>query len=327
VTVLVVGADGYASIDAAMNDAKSGDVIYITDNALTSATDYTVFKEGMVFMANSSTYNDQLILEMGYLEIPATADNPNPVQSLEIHNLFLMGNANINVNGNQLDNVIVGNHGNNMILGNDGNDIVTTGGGADMVYGGNGSDTLIAQSGSALGSTLLSGGAGNDLLIDATTDNARVVMTGGIGADTFKVGSLSSDNGALALNAVITDLSARNGDHLDFSQLLNGSGAPVSVADVSKAASYVGGNEVYNFSNALNYSSTSDHVDALGNVTATQVLVHGSVTVNMTTVSNVTNALVVGATDTVAQDIYGSASTLSSETQKLVPLFEHNPLG
>jgi VCBS repeat-containing protein len=326
VTVLVVGADGYASIDAAMTDAKSGDVIYITDNALTAPTDYTVYKEGMVFMANSSTFNNQLTLELGYLEIPATANNPSPVQSMEIHNLFLLGTANISVNGNQLDNVIVGNHGDNIIFGNDGNDNITTGGGADMVYGGNGNDILLAQSGSASGSTLLSGGAGNDLLIDATTDNARVVMTGGAGADTFKVGSLSSDNGNLALQAVITDLSARNGDHLDFSQLLNGADKQVSASDVTKAGSYTGGNEVYNFTSQLSYASTSSHIDATGAVTQTQVDVHGTVQVNMTTLNNVNSALVVGATDTVAQDVYGAAS-LSSELQKLVPMYEHNPLG
>jgi hypothetical protein len=331
VTVLIVGADGYASIDDAMNVAKAGDVIYITDNALTGPTTYTVFKEGMVFMANSSDANNQLTLELGYLEIPATVVNPNPVQSNVIQNLFLMGNANINVNGNQMDNMIVGNRGNNLILGNDGNDKITTGGGADMVYGGNGSDTLVAQKGSALGSTLLSGGAGNDLLIVATTDNARVVMTGGVGADTFKVGSLAFDNGNLALNAVITDLSARNGDDLDFTQLLNAQGAAVSAADLmTKAATYSGGNEVFNFTNALGYKSISTDVSDTGEQVAETVNVRGTVTVNMTTVSNVNNALVVKQEGqvhkTVAQDVYGTDSSLSAETQKLVPLFEHRPL-
>jgi len=331
VTVLIVGADGYASIDAAMNVAKSGDVIYITDNALSGPTTYTVFKEGMVFMANSSSANNQLTLELGYLEIPATVVNPNPVQSNVIQNLFLMGNANINVNGNQMDNMIVGNRGNNLILGNDGNDKITTGGGADMVYGGNGSDTLVAQKGSALGSTLLSGGAGNDLLIVATTDNARVVMTGGVGADTFKVGSLAFDKGNLALNAVITDLSARNGDDLDFTQLLNAQGAAVSAADLmTKAATYSGGNEVFNFTNALGYQSISTDVSDKGVQVAKTVNVVGTVTVNMTTVSNVDKALVVKQEGqvhkTVAQDVYGTDSSLSAETQKLVPLFEHRPL-
>jgi hypothetical protein len=332
VTVLIVGADGYASIDAAMNDAQPGDVIYITDNALTGATNYTVFKEGMIFMANSSSANNQLTLELGYLEIPATAENPNPVQSNVIQSLFLMGNANINVNGNQMDNVIVGNRGNNLILGNDGNDKITTGGGADMVYGGIGNDTLVAQSGSASGSTLLNGGAGNDLLIVATTDNARVVMTGGVGEDTFKVGSLASDNGNLALNAVITDLSARNGDHLDFSQLLNSSGAAVSKAEAFQADTYSGGNLVFNFTNALNFKSTSTDVNAVGELIDTIVNVRGSVTVNMTTVSNVENALEVKDSvpgkvhKTIAQDVYGTDSSMSAEIQKLVPLFERNPI-
>ena len=56
----------------------------------------------------------------------------------------------------------------------------------------------------------------------------------------------------------------------------------------------------------------------------------GTVTVNMTTVSNVNNALVVKQEGqvhkTVAQDVYGTDSSLSAETQKLVPLFEHRPL-
>jgi Ca2+-binding RTX toxin-like protein len=218
-----------------------------------------------------------------------------------------------------------------LILGNDGNDKITTGGGADMVYGGNGSDTLVAQKGSAFGSTLLSGGAGNDLLIVATTDNARVVMTGGVGADTFKVGSLAFDNGNLALNAVITDLSARNGDDLDFTQLLNAQGAAVSAADLmTKAATYSGGNEVFNFTTALGYKSISTDVSDTGEQVAETVNVRGTVTVNMTTVSNVNNALVVKQEGqvhkTVAQDVYGTDSSLSAETQKLVPLFEHRPL-
>ena len=189
----------------------------------------------------------------------------------------------------------------------------------------------MAQKGSALGSTLLSGGAGNDLLIVATTDNARVVMTGGVGADTFKVGSLAFDNGNLALNAVITDLSARNGDDLDFTQLLNAQGAAVSAADLmTKAATYSGGNEVFNFTNALGYKSISTDVSDKGEQVAETVNVRGTVTVNMTTVSNVEKALVVKQEGqvhkTVAQDVYGTDSSLSAETQKLVPLFEHRPL-
>jgi hypothetical protein len=52
----------------------------------------------------------------------------------------------------------------------------------------------------------------------------------------------------------------------------------------------------------------------------------------MTTVSNVENALEVKDSvpgkvhKTIAQDVYGTDSSLSAEIQKLVPLFERNPI-
>jgi VCBS repeat-containing protein len=329
VTVHVVGSDGYASIDAAMEVANAGDVVYITDNALTAATtSYTVFKENMTFIANHSTYNDQLTLQLGDIELAGSTTQP-----YEIKNLNLLGDANISVLGNQYDNHIVGNRGNNTIQGGDGDDVIATSGGVDRVYGGNGNDTLIATSG-ANDSTIstaavLSGGAGNDTLIDATTDGHKVNMTGGTGADTFKVGGLSSDNGPVNVNAVITDMSARSGDVLDFTQILTSASAHATAANFNSTnTSYTGGNFNYNLS-AGNFLTTATQQDAAGVAHDTTVGLTGNVQVFMTTTTNVNNALQLATAantgSTVHHDVFGDSVT--SEILRLIPILEHNPLG
>jgi len=320
VTVFVVGADGYTSLDAAMDVAQAGDVIYLAGDITAEGNKFTVYKEDMVFMANASTNNNALTLQLGYIE---TADH-----SLEIHNLTLLGNANITVQGNLLDNVIIGNRGNNIIYGSDGNDVIDTGGGTDRVYGGNGNDTLIAQRGNTTGSTLLSGGGGDDTLVNATTDGASVVMTGGTGADTFAVASLSSDNGNLNINGVITDLSARNGDMLDFSHLLNSAGKAATAADVAKAANYAMGDMNYNFTPLLDMGAASTKAIANDLLTNTTVDLLGTLKVSMTTTSNVSDASVYATNGAhgIAQDVYSQAS-VASELSTLLPLLEHNPLG
>jgi hypothetical protein len=339
VTVHVVGADGYTSINAAMTDAHAGDVIYISDNALTEATNYQVFKENITFIAYSSTYNNQLTLELGDIQ---TAD-----RSLEIKNLFLLGDANINVNGNQHNNFIVGNRGNNIIQGGDGNDVIDTAGGADRIFGGLGNDTLVASSvrtgftdSTVATAAVLNGGAGNDLLVNATTDAHLVRMTGGADADVFKFAGMSNDNGAVRLNAVITDLSARSNDDLDFTQILK-AGAQVTAAN-QLTAGYSGGNLTYNFASTGNFStSASDTHATTGAEVLSTVGLTGSVQVYMTTTSNVANALVLATPavtnalgevttaanngTTVHQDIFGSSVT--SEMLKLIPMIDHNTLG
>jgi Ca2+-binding RTX toxin-like protein len=337
VTVHVVGADGYATIDAAMADAHAGDMVYLADGALTAATTYQVFKENITFIAYSSTYNNQLTLELGDIQ---TADH-----SLEIKNLFLMGDANINVTGNQHDNHIVGNRGNNIIQGGDGDDVIDTAGGSDKVYGGLGNDILIASSALARfndstisTAAVLNGGAGDDLLVAATTDSHKVNMTGGAGADVFKFAGLSNDNGAVRLDAKILDLSARSGDDLDFTQILKAGAHVTSASDLS--AVYSGGNLTYNFASASNYAtSASDPHAVTGAEVMSSVGLTGNVQVYMTTTTNVASALVLATPDvtigavttagnngtTVHRDIFGGS--LSDEMLKLMPMFDHNQLG
>jgi len=326
VTVLVVGADGY-TMDAAMAAAHAGDVVYVKDNFITTPTTYTVFKENMTFIANHGS-GDNLTLQLGDY-----TDYSNAANSHEIKNLFLLGDGNVSVVGNQYDNVIIGNRGNNIIQGNEGNDVIDTAGGADKVYGGLGNDTLIASSNhkgfadvTLQTATVLNGGADSDTLIDSTTDGHKVNMTGGAGSDVFKFGGLSSDNGAVNLSAVILDLSARSGDQLDFTQILKGVNA---VASGDLVSSYSGGNLTYNFGGG-SFNTTASDEDTSGAVHATTVGLTGSVQVYMTTNSNATNALTLGSVaapgTAVHQDVFATGS-LSSELDVLLPIIYHNPLG
>jgi len=76
-----------------------------------------------------------------------------------VENLYLKGTANIEGNGNGLNNTIEGNFGANTIAGGDGNDVLFGGNDAvaDTLYGGNGSDTMTGLVGDKL-----YGGTGND---------------------------------------------------------------------------------------------------------------------------------------------------------------------
>jgi len=341
VRVWVVGADGFATIDDAMALASRGDVIYIADNAITTPTTYVVQKEGMVFMGNSSTFNgnprgaDLLTLELGYVDLAAGATMPVG-QDAQIKGIVLLGDADMTVIGNSLNNVIVGNRGDNTVYGGDGNDIVSTGGGSDQIFGEMGDDLLVADRGASGQTALLSGGAGNDLLVAATTGAtaAKVVMTGGTGGDTFKVGSLASGNGALNLDVVINDLSARAGDDLDLSQvILAATGQSVTLADLSK--NYVSGNQTFTFA-----SATQDVKSAVdGTTTAALADLMGTLRVEMTTETNVATAFVnpgetsqplsvltalgQGAATDVVNAMTSSLSS-AAEVNKLLPLFEHN---
>jgi hypothetical protein len=332
VTIHVVGADGYSSIKDAMADAKAGDVVYIADDALTSALTYTVFKEDMTFIANHSAGNDLLTLALGDISLTIaqlSADNLT-AQPYQIKNLNLFGDANITVLGNQYDNHIVGNRGSNTLQGGDGNDLIFTGGGADKVYGGQGDDKLVATSSNSdfvdpttanLNPALLSGGVGNDLLLNTTVDGHKVNMTGGTGADIFKFGALFASNGQLNVNAVITDLSQRTGDELDFTQILTSNAQSVALADIVGERPYAAGNYNFNLS-ANDLLSTVTHTGQDGVTTQSTVDVSGSVQVAMTTLSNVTKALDLTEGTTVYHDLFGDSA--SSELSKLIPLIEHN---
>jgi trimeric autotransporter adhesin len=90
----------------------------------------------------------------------------------EIENLTLTGTANINGEGNEIDNVITGNTGNNQLIGGAGNDKINGGAGIDTLLGGDGND-------------ILDGGAGNDDMFGGDDDDTFIVDSIGDNAIEF----------------------------------------------------------------------------------------------------------------------------------------------
>jgi Ca2+-binding RTX toxin-like protein len=119
--------------------------------------------------------------------------------------LNLLGIADLNGTGNDLDNTLVGNDGNNRLDGRGGNDALLGGLGNDILAGGAGNDTL-------------TGGAGNDQFIfnpnsgiDTITDFCRtsgnldkLVLSGFSLTSGLQFASVSSDALAASSNAQIT---------------------------------------------------------------------------------------------------------------------------
>ena len=62
-----------------------------------------------------------------------------------VEHLTLTGTANLNGQGNELDNVLIGNSGKNILIGNAGNDTLDGGGGADYLEGDAGNDTYVVD--------------------------------------------------------------------------------------------------------------------------------------------------------------------------------------
>ena len=107
----------------------------------------------------------------------------NYTLAADIEKLTLRNVGNIQGNGNNLDNVIIGGNGNNALFGLAGNDRLDGGAGDDYLDGGDGFDTL----------------------------------TGGAGADRFVFGdNLQIGNSSLLIETV-TDFVTANADKLDFS--------------------------------------------------------------------------------------------------------------
>jgi Ca2+-binding RTX toxin-like protein len=189
--------DGKAGADVMTGGA--GNDTYYVDNA----------GDSVVEAANGGT--DQVFSSVGY------------TLALNVENLTLTGSANINTNGNALNNKIVGNSGNNIIDGKAGADVMTGGAGNDTYRVDNSGDSIVEATGggtdlvtSSIGYTLgqnvenltltgtaninMNGNTDANVMIGNTGNNiingklGNDTLTGGGGQDTFVFDSALTGN-------------------------------------------------------------------------------------------------------------------------------------
>ncbi|MEL6355213.1 MAG: calcium-binding protein [Cyanobacteria bacterium J06627_28] len=143
---------------------------------------------------------------------------------------FLVGgNGDDTVFGNDDNDVILGESGNDTLDGGDGDDYINGGTDDDRLIGGNGNDTL-------------KGGLGDDKLIGTNNRHAIEIdeLTGGGGADTFRLGDFYSNyynNGGNSDYALITDMGYLDQIILDNGTYTTGSSP---IAGISGTAIYEG---------------------------------------------------------------------------------------
>ncbi|MBD2133482.1 calcium-binding protein [Sphaerospermopsis sp. FACHB-1094] len=192
-----------------ITDFKSGtDKIQIDSNGFTGLAigqlSAEAFTSGAgVTSATSSTHRFIFNTTNGDLFFDADGDGAGAsVKIATLSNSASLSHSdifvNINVTGNDLNNVLLGNDDNNVLDGDSGNDNLSGQGGNDTLIGGEGNDTLI-------------GGTGADSLI------------GGNGNDTYVVDDLGDvviENANEGIDTVISSISYHLGDHLESLSLI-----------------------------------------------------------------------------------------------------------
>jgi Ca2+-binding RTX toxin-like protein/protocatechuate 3,4-dioxygenase beta subunit len=124
---------------------------------------------------------DTVIIEQPNSGIDSVQASVTYTLPANVENLTLVGTANINGTGNELDNLLIGNSGNNLLSGGAGNDTIYAGAGDNTLDGGAGNDVLYS---STTGIDTLTGGTGDDVY-EIHNTNDKIIETANGGNDTI----------------------------------------------------------------------------------------------------------------------------------------------
>ena len=107
--------------------------------------------------------------------------------TLTLQGFGAQGGPNVHINGNSLNNLILGSQDGNLILSGGGDDTVFSGAGGGKIQGGAGDDLIVGGAGADIlggqdGGDTIFGGAGNDAIGGGRGND---ILTGGSGSDTF----------------------------------------------------------------------------------------------------------------------------------------------
>jgi Ca2+-binding RTX toxin-like protein len=240
--VLLVGAGGYASLTEASAAAHSGDVIYVTDAALASGTNGVINHTDIsIYIASGDGANMSMapggmeVRIYGIHSFNLTGSSGN--DTIHDYTNIAAGLTNTISGGDGNDSIVAHNNtlGTEILQGDGGSDILIGGTNAQLL-GGDGADILLALGGSAY----LSGGAGNDVLLNAyaSTDATAkaVTLIGGAGSDVF--GLIGTNNAAAtgAMKTTVADLGTGDSIDLSFLEKIGTNTSITSTADLGAAA-------------------------------------------------------------------------------------------
>ena len=150
---------------------------------------------------------------VNFAVVNQSAPNGKYVMPADLLSYTAPGSANLDIDGNDLNNRINGNAGNNAIAGGAGNDTLVGAAGNDSLQGGDGDDLLDG----GLGADLMAGGAGNDSynvndLADVVTELANEGNDSVSASISYTLGNqLENLNllGSAAIDAIGNELSNR----------------------------------------------------------------------------------------------------------------------
>ncbi len=190
------------SVDAHAVQVWDGATLVSTHASIQEAHDAATTADGMRILIVGTITGEHATLTKDDLSVEGQADDTGIVLTLGTGavTLTLLGDAPINVIGNELNNVIYGNEGANTIEGGDGDDVIFGGGGDDTLDGGAGEDLLVGDYGTHIfkgkeySMATIPGTPGNDTLSGTSGDD---VFHGGDGNDTFllQTGGTGDNNG------------------------------------------------------------------------------------------------------------------------------------
>lgn len=144
------------------------------------------------------------------------------------------GNGNDTVDGGIGDDVVSGGNGNDTLLGGEGSDTLSGGNGEDQLNGGEGDDTLSGGN----GNDVMNGGAGNDHLFGGTGNDVAVyVASENVGSTDVYEGGTGQDTLRLELTTAQWAQSDIRGGILDFlDRIEHGNTSPFHFAGMDLTA-------------------------------------------------------------------------------------------
>ncbi|MDP3483566.1 MAG: Ig-like domain-containing protein [Sulfuricella sp.] len=223
---------GNADIDGTGNALNNA----IVGNSGANVLDGGAGADSMTGGAGNDTYIvdniGDVVIEAANADTDIVYSSVNYTLAANIENLTLMGAANIDATGNELNNALIGNMGNNRLFGLAGNDSLTGNQGSDLLDGGAGLDSM-------------TGNAGDDTYVVDNTGDV-VIENADEGIDTVQ-SSITYTLGGDVENLTLTGTTNLNGTGNALSNVITGNSGANTLDGGAGVDTLVGGtgNDTY----------------------------------------------------------------------------------